>query len=152
MHRDLGPRINGLQSLDDMNSSNLFLWSLITGSKDAQIADRKLRFQVDVRDVAYTHVEALERCTDTSQRYLIAAETWSYQAIADIIHRSLVISESIKYATPIGIEGEKLPHIYNIDSSRAQKELGVTYIPLKMTIEDLILQFHKLRKHWHKHD
>ncbi|CAF3331275.1 unnamed protein product [Rotaria socialis] len=141
-----GPRINGLQSLDDMNSSNSFLWLLITSSKDAQISDRKLRFQVDVRDVAYTHVEALERCTDTCQRYLIAAETWSHQAIADIVHQSLVIPDSIKNTTPIGIEDEKLPHIYNIDSSRAQNELGVTYIPLKMTIEDLILQFLKLKE------
>ncbi|CAF2068539.1 unnamed protein product [Rotaria magnacalcarata] len=54
------PRITGLQSLDDMNSSNSFLRLLITSSKDAQMSDRKLHFQVDVRDVAYTHAEALE--------------------------------------------------------------------------------------------
>ncbi|CAF4356336.1 unnamed protein product, partial [Rotaria magnacalcarata] len=41
------PRITGLQSLDDMNSSNSFLRLLITSSKDAQMSDRKLHFQVD---------------------------------------------------------------------------------------------------------
>ncbi|CAF1188559.1 unnamed protein product [Rotaria sordida] len=141
-----GPRVNGLNSLDDMNSSNSFLWSLITSNKDARIPDKRSRFQIDVRDVAYTHVEALERFTDTSQRYLIAAEAWSYQAIADIIHQSLVIPESIKITTPIGTKGEELPSIYNIDTCKAQKDLGVTYIPLSKTIEDLMLQFAKLKE------
>ncbi|CAF3046205.1 unnamed protein product [Rotaria sp. Silwood2] len=141
-----GPRVNGFNSLDDMNSSNSPIWSLITSDKNAKMPETKLIFEVDVRDVAYTHVAALEQCTDTSQRYLIATGTWSYQSVADIIHESLLIPESIKNTTPIGTKGQQLPPHYTIDSSKAQKDLGVTYIPLIKTIEDLMLQFIKLKE------
>ncbi|CAF1372472.1 unnamed protein product [Rotaria sordida] len=36
-----GPCINDLNSLDEMNSSNSFLWSLITSCKDAQMPDKR---------------------------------------------------------------------------------------------------------------
>ncbi|CAF2638233.1 unnamed protein product [Rotaria sp. Silwood2] len=141
-----GPRTNGFNSLDDMNSSNSLIWSLITSDKHAKMPETKLPFEIDVRDVAYTHVAALERFTDTSQRYIIAAETWSYQTIADIIHESLLIPESIKNTTPIGTKSEQLPHYCTLDSSKAQNDLGVTYVPLRKTTEDLILQFVKLKE------
>ncbi|CAF3364641.1 unnamed protein product [Rotaria sp. Silwood2] len=141
-----GPRVNGFNSWDDMNSSNSPIWSLITSDKNAKMPETKLIFEVDVRDVAYAHVAALEQCTDTSQRYLIAAGTWSYQSIADIIHESFLIPESMKNTTPIGTKGQQLPPHYTIDSSKAQKDLGVTYIPLIKTIEDLMLQFIKLKE------
>ena len=84
--------------------------------------------------------------TDTNERYLIAAASWSNQEIVDIVHESTVIPESIKDTTPIGTKGQQLPDHYEIDSSKAQKELDVTYIPLKKTIEDLVLQFAELQK------
>lgn len=141
-----GPRINGLNNLDDINSSSSFIWSLITRGKDAELPDKRLRYEIDVRDVAYAHVEALERFTDTSQRYLIAAEAWSYQSISDIIHHSPIIPDKIKNTTPLGTKGEALSPIYKMDSSKAQKDLGVTYISLKKTIEDSMLQFAELKE------
>ena len=81
----------------------------------------------------------------------ISAWIWSFQKIADIVHESTVIPESIKKSTPIGIKGQALPDHYEIDSSKAQKDLGVTYIPLKKTVEDLVLQLAELQamlKQW----
>ncbi|CAF3729216.1 unnamed protein product [Rotaria sp. Silwood1] len=74
------------------------------------------------------------------------AETWNHQTIVDIVHGSSSIPDSIKNTTPIGTKGEQLPRIYNIDSSKAQKDLGVTYIPLSKTMEDLILEFAELKE------
>ena len=140
-----GPRADEFKSMDDMNTSNATIWSLLTSGKDAPIPDARVTAEVDVRDVAYTHVAALERMVDTNERYLISAGDWSNQEIADIVHASETIPERIKNTTPVGTKGKPLPDHYQIDSSKAEKELGVTFIPLKKTVEDIALQFVKLQ-------
>jgi nucleoside-diphosphate-sugar epimerase len=135
-----GPRVDNLKSLDDLNTSNAALWKLVTSGKDAQIPVVSVPWEIDVRDVAFAHVAALERQTKSNERYLIAAESFDFQKIADLVHESTKIPSNIKDTTPRGTPGKRLPDHYQIDSSKAQKELGVTYIPLKTTIEDLILQ------------
>ncbi|CAF0893036.1 unnamed protein product [Rotaria sp. Silwood1] len=141
-----GPRVNGFKSLDDVNTSNAIVQSLITSGKDAQVPETRVPVEVDVRDVAYTHIAALERSTDTNERYLIAGGTWSFQEIADIVHESTIIPDNVKNTTPVGTKGQQLPDHYQLDSSKAQKELGVKYTPLKKTIEDLVLQLAELQK------
>ncbi|CAF0980169.1 unnamed protein product [Rotaria sp. Silwood1] len=141
-----GPRVNGFKSLDDVNTSNAIVRSLITSGKDAQVPETRVPVEVDVRDVAYTHIAALERSTDTNERYLIAGGTWSFQEIADIVHESTIIPDSVKNTTPVGTKGQQLSDHYQLDSSKAQKELGVKYTPLKKTIEDLVLQLAELQK------
>lgn len=135
-----GPRVDNLKSLDDLNTSNANIWRLVTSGKDAEIPPTRLPWQVDVRDVAFAHVVALENQTKTSERYIVAAQDYSNQEIVDIVHESTKIPSKIKDSTPRGTPGERLPEHYQIDTTKAQKELGVTYIPLKKTIEDLILQ------------
>ncbi|CAF4238452.1 unnamed protein product, partial [Rotaria magnacalcarata] len=44
-----------------------------------------------------------------------------------------------------GIKGQSLPDHYEIDSSKAKKDLGITFIPLKKTMEDLIVQLADLQ-------
>jgi nucleoside-diphosphate-sugar epimerase len=140
-----GPRADGFKTMDDMNTSNGNIWSLLTSGKDAAMPEPRVPSEVDVRDVAYTHVAALERMVDTNERYLIAAGSWSHQEIADIVHASETIPEQIKNTTPVGTKGKSLPEHFQIDSSKAEKELGVTFIPLKKTVEDIALQFVKLQ-------
>ncbi|CAF0914583.1 unnamed protein product [Adineta ricciae] len=141
-----GPSISGFKSIEDIRSSNSILWSIVSSGTDAQIPKTRVPLEVDVRDVAYVHVAALERTTDTNERYLIAAEAWSNQRLVDIIHQSSAISKTIKDTTPIGVKGQKSPEHYAIDSSKAQRELGVTYIPFEKTVEDLMAQFAELKK------
>ncbi|UJR13001.1 hypothetical protein I4U23_000027 [Adineta vaga] len=141
-----GPSASDLKSVDDISSTNILLWSLVTSGKHAQIPESHIPIEIDVRDVAYTQIAALERVNGTNERYLIAAEAWSMQRTADIIHESVVIPKIIKDTTPIGIKGQQLPEHYRIDSSKSQKELGVTYISFEKTIEDLMFQFAKLQK------
>ncbi|CAF2108807.1 unnamed protein product [Rotaria magnacalcarata] len=142
----LGPRVNGFESLDDINASNSLIWSLINSSKDAQIPDTVIPFQVDVRDLACIHVEVLERFGGTNQRFLIRAETSSFQTISDIIHEDFLIPDNIKNKTPIGTKGQKSSDHFTIDSSPVQNDLRIEYIPLKKTIEDLVLQFIELKE------
>jgi nucleoside-diphosphate-sugar epimerase len=140
-----GPRVGGFKSLNDLNTSNSSIWSFITSGKNSQIPETRAITQVDVRDVAYTHIAALEKARDRNERYLISAGSWSYQLVADIVHQSNIIPQTIKDTTPIGIKGQQLPDHYQIDSSKAENELGVTFITFNKTIEDLILQLSKLQ-------
>jgi nucleoside-diphosphate-sugar epimerase len=135
-----GPRADNLKSLDDLNTSNANIWKLVTSGKDATIPVARIPWEIDVRDVAFAHVAALECQTKTNERYLIAAQSFSNQEIVDLVHQSTKIPSNIKDTTPVGIPGQRLPEHYQINSTKAQQELGVTYIPLKTTIEDLILQ------------
>ncbi|CAF3681061.1 unnamed protein product [Rotaria sp. Silwood1] len=141
-----GPRVAGFNSPDDLNTSNALVWSLITSGKDTKVPETHAPLEVDVRDVAYTHIAALERSIDTNERYLIAAGSWSFQEMADIVHESSIIPKTIKDITPIGTRGQQQTDHFTIDSSKAQKELGVTYISFKKTMEDLILQLAELQK------
>lgn len=135
-----GPRVDKLKSLDDLNTSNANIWKLVTSGKDAAIPPNRIPWQVDVRDVAFAHVAALNHPTETNERYLVAAQSYSNQEILDIVHQSTTIPSSIKDLAPRGTPGERLPEHFQLDTTKAQKELHVTYIPLKKTIEDLILQ------------
>jgi nucleoside-diphosphate-sugar epimerase len=134
-----GPPVDNLKSLKDLNTSNGMVWRLVTSGKDADIAPPRLPWEIDVRDVAFAHVAALELQTKTSERYIIAAQGYSDQEIADIVHQSSKIPSNIKDSTPKGTPGQRLEH-YQVDSTKAQKELGIKYIPLEKTIEDLVLQ------------
>lgn len=141
-----GPSVNGFKSVDDIHTSNASLWSLVNSGKDGKVPETRFPKEIDVRDVAYAHVAALQRLTDTNERYLIAAmESWSQQQILDIVHESSIIPACIKNTTPIGTKGQQLPAHFDIDSTKAQKELGVTYKPFRETIEDLMLQFAQLK-------
>jgi nucleoside-diphosphate-sugar epimerase len=142
----IGPRVGGFKSMNDLNTSNAAVWSLVTSGKNASVPETRVPAEIDGRDVAYTHVAALEQLTDTSDRYLVSAASYSQQEIVDIVHESSVIPESIKNTTPVGTKGQQMTDHYEIDSSKAQKELHVTYIPLKKTIEDLVLQFVELQE------
>jgi nucleoside-diphosphate-sugar epimerase len=139
-----GPRLAGFKSFDHINTSNSSIWPFITSGKDGQIPVTLAFTQVDVRDVAYTHIAALEKTIDTNERFVIAQGCWSYQQVADLIHESDIIPQSIKDTTPIGIKGQQLPDHYLIDTSKAQKLLDVTFIPFNKTMQDLILELYKL--------
>jgi nucleoside-diphosphate-sugar epimerase len=135
-----GPRADNLKSLKDLNTSNAGIWTLVTSGSDATIPASRMPWEIDVRDVAFAHVAALEHQTKTNERYVIAAQSYSNQEIIDIVHASTKIPSNIKDNAPRGIPGQRMEDHYQIDSTKAQKELGVNYIPLKTSIEDLILQ------------
>lgn len=141
-----GPRVNGFKTFDDLNTSNNNVWTLVTSGKDGTIPTTRVPWEIDVRDVAFAHVAALENQTETNERYLIAAESYSYQQIADIVRESTRIPASIKETTPIGTPGQWITDHFQLDSTKAQTQLGVKYIPLKQTIEDLILQLVELQQ------
>lgn len=141
-----GPRADGFKSLQDMNTSNGTVWTLINSGKDAKTPGTSVPIFIDVRDVANIHVAALEKGVETSERYFTSGGIWSSQMIADIIHESEVISETIKSSTPIGVPHQQLPDHFQADCSKVKTQLGIEFTSLKTSIEDLVSQFEKLKQ------
>ena len=142
----IGPRVGGFKSLDDLNTSNAAIWTLLSSGKDGVVPETRVPVAIDGRDVAAAHIAALELLRDRNERYVVSAGTFSQQAVLDIVNESTVIPDSIKSQTPTGTPGQQVPDHYDIDSSKAQQELNITYIPLKQTVEELALQFVDLQK------
>ena len=111
---------------------------------------------VDVRDVAASHVRAVER-GQVGQRYILGGETMSYREMLTIIARVagrrppwLRLSPSIvallgRWAAWLGIMGgdilQAVPYWQPLNTSRARRELGHISRPFTVTAEDTFSWF-----------
>ncbi|MGQ9502918.1 MAG: NAD-dependent epimerase/dehydratase family protein [Anaerolineae bacterium] len=111
---------------------------------------------VDVRDVAASHVRAVER-GQIGERYILGGETMTYREMLTIIARVvgrrppwLCLSPSVvallgRLAGWLGILGgdilQAVPHWQPLNTSRARRELGHTSRPFTVTAEDTLSWF-----------
>lgn len=118
---------------------------------------------VDVRDVAWAHVAAMERGVP-GKSYLVVARTISSREWGDMVTRvtglpgaSVVIPSSIAMMMAYLVETvarvrhtappfnrNQVRHIIQrqqYDCSRAQRELGITFTPLETALRDAILWY-----------
>lgn len=76
-----GPPIHSPPSLAELNESNSQLWKIISSGKDAEVPDAHTPLYVDVRDIAMTHVLALENPKAEGQRYTVVGAQYSNQEV-----------------------------------------------------------------------
>ncbi|OQS03702.1 hypothetical protein THRCLA_03982 [Thraustotheca clavata] len=96
-----------------------------------------VRNVVDVRDVAAAHIAAFET-SSASGRYLLIAQSATEQEIC----------EGIRQAAPflanklpiIRAEGNQAPRVL-FDCSKAQNELGISFLPLQGTLDATVKSF-----------
>ncbi|CAN9473570.1 unnamed protein product [Alternaria alternata] len=83
-----GPVINGLETLDNMNTSNQRILEAAQGKFQDEIPDNNLLYLwVDVRDVAAAHVAALEQPAAANKRFFTVAGYYSHREILAIIEK-----------------------------------------------------------------
>lgn len=89
------------------------------------------------------HVQAFERPEAAGQRYLVSTSAYSYPMVVDILrHHFPELNDKI----PAGEAGVALPHVYQLDTSKAARELGFRGTPLEKTIVDAAKSFLRLEK------
>lgn len=93
--------------------------------------------------MAAAHVLAFEKPEAAGQRYLIATSVYSYQQIVDIIRNNF---PELHNVTPKGDTGAPIPAVYQLDTSRAVKDLGMRFRPLTETVVDMVKSLQKLQK------
>lgn len=128
-----GPHVGGVRDTKKLNESSHALFSLLD-AKDIPPVD--FGGFTDVRTIAAAHVAALEKEEAAGQRFIVASH-FDYQGAVDAVRKEL---PQLKSRLPRGTPGMP-PEVYNIDGSKAERVLGIKYIPLNETLKDSFLQF-----------
>lgn len=127
-----GPSLGGIKSLDHLNESTEAIWKLVNGSAKSVPTIDFAGF-ADVRDVAIAHLKAYEREEAGGQRFLVGSH-FDYQTAVDSLRKDF---PHLKDRIPEGSPGER-EEVYQLDGSKAQRVLGITYTPLNVTLKDTV--------------
>ncbi|KAF7556165.1 hypothetical protein G7Z17_g1611 [Cylindrodendrum hubeiense] len=135
-----GPAVQSLKSLNDLNTSNQFILSFTAGAAKDAIPPTKNPIFVDVRDVAFAHVAAMEKQEAGNKRFFVTAGHCSNRQIIDTIRKNF--TEYHDMLPSESLEGGELPEaVYQIDNSRSIDILGVKYATLEKCIVDTVQSF-----------
>jgi dihydroflavonol-4-reductase len=143
-----------------VNASNLTLIEMITGTFPAIMA---LEWgYVDVRDVADTHIAAMNT-KQASGRYICAAENMTMTETVEFIRQSgyanaklpkfdlsgpigTAVARLISYTQPPGIGSYLRTHLGRVprfDNSKVKTELGISFRPVRESIKDTLIDLAK---------
>ena len=134
----LGPILPYLQSLDNLNTSNQRIASIITGKAKEELPPTGTFVWVDVRDLALAHVRAAESDEAQNKRFFVTAGYFSNKEIADIIRDNY---PDLKDKLPAkGVKGGGYPPegVYKYNNSRVKDLLRIEFRDLKTSIIDTV--------------
>jgi len=126
-----GPVVHYLNSLENINTSNMRILNLIQGKK--QLGQTGASIWVDVRDVALAHVRAIEVPEAAGKRFFITAGHFSDADIANIIRDSF---PDLASKPPVDLKITKAE--YEVDNSCSVRILGLQYRTLKECVVDTV--------------
>jgi len=140
-----GPPVHSIKSLDSLNASAAGVYGLMkkdgTSVNDG-IPETHFPVFADVRNVAEAHYEAVAR--NKSGRFLICSGFFDNQLMAKCIRESF---PQIKDRVPEPVESESLEgKVFTLSAAKAEKELGIKFIPFDKCIHDTVERFLELEK------
>lgn len=95
--------------------------------------------------LAASHTTALTCANASNQRFLVVNGVYDMQELADIIHSSPEISETVRKRVPIGEPGTKLrDKHYKVNGSKAVETLKLEEPSLRITVLSLLQQILKM--------
>ncbi|KAG0132046.1 hypothetical protein HOY82DRAFT_558725 [Tuber indicum] len=133
----LGPVKPYVSSLSSLNTSNERVLDFIQGKAKNGAPPSGVYIWVDVRDLALSHILALENLEAGGKRFFITEGYFSNQKIIDVIRENFP-----QFVT--GLPEEDQPNggypqdLYKADNSRSKQLLGLTYRGLGLSITDLV--------------
>ena len=134
-----GPILHQVNSPEKLNTSVGFVWGLMHGSKKEDDLLAPAGNCVDVRDVAYAHVEALVRPDAGGNRFAASLGPFVYQDVVDVIHSDSSVPSDWKKQVPVGKQGQGSSVKQNeLDGSKATRVLDLKYIQLQSIVQDMV--------------
>jgi hypothetical protein len=85
--------------------------------------------------VANAHLLTYTTLAAANQRYMVAADSYSYQMFCDIIRANF---PDLRTSTPKGEPGKLLPEVYRINNIKSVNDLGLEYRPMEQTVIDTV--------------
>ena len=123
----------------NINTSNGRILNLLQGNDKTTIPPTGLFLWVDVRDVAYAHVRALEVPEAAGQRFFVTAGYYDNAQIVEIIRGNFPGLASI---LPTGDFSSDLPEdVYGFDNSKSVNVLGLRYRSFESCVIDTVNSF-----------
>ncbi|KAM3502477.1 hypothetical protein MY10362_004821 [Beauveria mimosiformis] len=130
-----GPAVQSLSSLKELNTSNQFIFSFAAGAAKDGIPPTKNPLFVDVRDVAFAHVKAIETAEAGGKRFFVAGGYCSNREIIDVIRTNFPAYKDTLPAP--SVSGGELPlEVYKFDVSRSVDILDIKYRSLQECVKD----------------
>ncbi|KAJ5403720.1 hypothetical protein N7509_003591 [Penicillium cosmopolitanum] len=124
----LGRNLVQTSAKDIEKGSNAGLWKgIMAGVATPMVTG------VHIQDVADAQIKALSPSIPDGSKYLISGNKASWKEIAQIVRRDYP-NIGAKIATELEIEGESTP----MDTSKAEKELGIKWRSLEEMVHDLL--------------
>lgn len=141
-----GPHVLAPMDLHSLNVSSKLLWELAshdTGSPSPWHAVH-MGVWVDVRDAAEAALRAVEVPGAGGQRFLVGQKT-HWQFIRDAARYNDELRSRVDPGTPGA--GEAAKHTtYDVDGSKAERVLGLTYTSLSTSVKDSLEQLLAIEK------
>ncbi|TFL00648.1 D-lactaldehyde dehydrogenase [Pterulicium gracile] len=133
-----GPVLHEISKPEDLNTSAKLMWqaTLPTSTMSPKELAAPGGGWVDVRDIAFAHVLALEIEAASGQRFITSAGEWTYQDFLDIA--SSLSPSPLKRDVPKGVTGagKEATHIIKYDASKAAKVLNLKYTSAEQSLKD----------------
>ena len=131
----LGPTVHCLNSLDSLNTSNERVRDMMTGKMKDGLAPSAYFLWVDVRDIALTHVRAIEVPEAAGKRFFCTAGYFDNAAIADAIK---AFYPKVGENLPLSYESDLPKDVYGFDNSQTRHVLGIDYRGLEQCVIDTV--------------
>lgn len=137
----LGPVRHHLSSLASINTSNERVVDLIQGKWKHEIPQAYLAgaLWVNVRDLARSHILAMEKHDAGGRRLFPTSGRFSNRAIADLVWKNFPnLREKLPGPDVPGGELAPLDKMYGFDNSETVNLLGIEWTNFETTITDLV--------------
>ncbi|KUL83458.1 hypothetical protein ZTR_10958 [Talaromyces verruculosus] len=129
-----GPVEHHPGSLNDINTSNVIVSDFLQGKFKDQIPPTGFYLWVDVRDVAYAHVQALSAPGVENERFMVVAGHYDNKKMADVIRSAFPHFTAV--LPPSDLPGDLPVDIYKFDNSKSVSVLGIKYHSFYDSIKD----------------
>ena len=132
-----GPIPRSLESLKQINTSNVRIHNLMTGKMRDKIEPTAPVFTfVDARDVALAHVRAMTVPEAGGKRFYIVGGFFSNPKLANIIRFAHPELQD-KLPSP-NVEDDFPQDHWKFDTTRSRQILGLEYTPLEKSVRDTV--------------
>lgn len=128
-----GPIVHYLNSLEGINTSNARIRDMVQGKMKDGLAPSGTYLWVDVRDVAFAHVAAMEKPEAGNNRFFVTNGFYSNGEIAEVIYKEF---PDLQSKLPEDRKSDKPSDLYDYDNSKSLKVLGIKYHSLDQSISD----------------
>jgi nucleoside-diphosphate-sugar epimerase len=107
------------------------VYDVLIGKRELE-ANENSFVAVDVRDVAYAHIAALEKEEAGGKRFIISAVPFTFHQVASILRNNYPNNDKISKPNPAGVSGKGLL----LSNEQAEKVLGMKWTSFEQTILD----------------